>query len=112
MSADLQISYFLFDLSIVRNCVYVCKLICNYNNDNNHSYNNNDAWKLKPLCGQFARENDGSIDVSQQWKWLNRAADGGGKATGAFCPGPHLVGAPGKGPYYLLAILVQKIEIL
>jgi len=30
-----------------------------------------DAWKLKPLHGQFVREVDGSIDVSQQWKWLN-----------------------------------------
>ena len=32
-----------------------------------------DAWKAKPLHGQFARETDGCIDVSQQWKWLSNS---------------------------------------
>ena len=32
-----------------------------------------DAWKAKPLCGQFARETDGCSDVSQQWKWLSNS---------------------------------------
>ena len=30
-----------------------------------------DAWKSKPLHGQFVREIDGCIDLSQQWKWLH-----------------------------------------
>jgi len=29
-----------------------------------------EAWKAKPLHGQFVREIDGVVDLSQQWKWL------------------------------------------
>jgi len=30
-----------------------------------------DAWKSKPLHGQFAMEIDDSIVASPQWKWLD-----------------------------------------
>ena len=40
-------------------------------NMNNNKQDHYDAWKAKPLHGQFARETDGCIDVSQQWKWLS-----------------------------------------
>ena len=32
--------------------------------------NHFDAWKTKPLHGQFVREIDGCYDASQQWRWL------------------------------------------